>query len=129
MIKIGDKNLGYILVLILVCLILGLVSASVTGTASRYEEFRVSESEARECPSQLSESMCKNIPAYNAGSSGGFEGYPLMTGRYYCQSDSDCITVSRKFQEVNAFIFALFYLVLAMAFIYIRNRIRRNLGP
>jgi hypothetical protein len=117
----------------LVCTFLGILSANFAQTHFQYEEFNASEIDTQPCPDELTETQCLVYPTYNANASGGFEGYPLVSGQYFCTSDDTCVSVRTyilfagfSIHTINQIIFSLFYFLLFLSFIWIRSRVRRN---
>jgi hypothetical protein len=128
-----NKTLLKRLTALIICALLGMISAEYAKSNFTYEEFRMSESSVSECPEDYSEVQCRITPAYNPKASGGFEGYPIVSGRYYCTEDSNCISVTQSqltsnisLQRINEVIFSLFYFLLFLSFLWLRKRVRRN---
>lgn len=128
------RKLAIFIVAGIACIILGSVSANLTGVWFRYEEFRMDENSTVACPEQYDKSDCKKVANFNPHASGGFEGYPLVTGKYYCVDDQDCYTVTQtnligslKIRTANQILFSVFYFLLFLSYVWIRTRMRRNI--
>jgi hypothetical protein len=133
--KTNTNTTQVILLALGICSLLGIFSAYAAKVQLRHEEFRVSESDVQLCPDELSDAECALYPVFNANSSGGYEGYPFVSGEYYCADDNDCLTVKKinvignvSYQTLNVIVFAVFYFLLFLGFLWIRTRVRHNLN-
>lgn len=131
--KLKQKKLLVLLLAAWICICLGIISAHIARSQLRYEEFRMDRSSAQNCPNNLNEVQCKITPIYNPESSGGYEGYPLVSGKYFCTTDSTCLTTTEtiypgniKTHTLNQAIFSIFYFLIFLVFLWIRKRVRHN---
>lgn len=131
--RLKTKKLWVFLGIFFICVLAGTATAVLTRTQLRFEEIRMSDINTFPCPENYTQNLCDITLQYNPQASAGFEGYPLVSGRYYCISDDNCFTVERttlmgpiSMHMVNIVILSGFYILMVFVFLWIRARVKRN---